>query len=288
MAKQGAQPHAEMPFLDHLEELRGRLFWCAGAIAVGFAIAFVILTQVDVIGFLARPIRPLMNGRNLVYTHPGDPFQILIDSAFALALIIASPVIGYQLWGFMSPAMYSHEKKLVLPVLAAVVALFLTGVAIAFFVILPMTLRFLLGVEAGALTPMITATEYFGFAIYMSLAFGAVFEFPVVILLLSALGLVTPEGMAKGRRFAVVGVLIAGGFVTPDPTSMFIIAGPLYLLYEASIAVSRLVYRRKRKREALAQAAEAAAAVTAPPAEVPSLDPVPAERDAPRRLGVTA
>ncbi|MGI9090638.1 MAG: twin-arginine translocase subunit TatC, partial [Gemmatimonadaceae bacterium] len=140
--KSVSQIAAEMSFLDHLEELRTRLFWCAGAFAIGGAVAVVLFTQMhhfginfDVIEFLARPITPLLHGQRLIYTHPGDAFQIVLDAGFAVAFVVALPVILYQLWGFVSPAMYSHEKKMVLPVLAAIVVLFVAGVALAFTLI---------------------------------------------------------------------------------------------------------------------------------------------------------
>jgi sec-independent protein translocase protein TatC len=270
---------AEMAFLDHLEELRQRLFKCAAAFAFGGIIAFLLFTQVphfDVIEFLSRPITPYLHGQKLVYLHPGDAFQIVLDAGFALSFIIASPVILYQLWGFVSPAMYSHEKKLVLPVLGGIVVLFVAGVAMAFTMILPMTIRFLIGVESEALQPMIAASEYFGFAIYMCLAFGAAFELPIVIMGLTALGLANPDFLAKYRRYAAVGGLIVGTFITPDPTAMFAIAIPMYGLFELSIVLSRMVYRWRRKRES----GDGPGPIDQPPP--------PPVRDGPRRLGVPA
>lgn len=271
---------AEMPFLEHLEELRMRLFWCAGAIAVGGIIAAVLfnLPGFDVITFLSRPILPYLHGAKLIYTHPSDAFQVVLDAGFALAFVIASPVILYQLWGFVSPAMYAHEKKIVLPVLAGIVALFIAGVALGFFVILPLTLRFLVNVESTSLTPMISASEYFGFAIYMCLAFGAAFELPIVVMGLTALGLATPMFLAKYRRYAIVGGLIVGGFITPDPTSMFAIAVPMYALYELSIALSKMVYRW---RNGAAVREDDIVPPAPPPPDAPS-------RGEPRRLGAPA
>lgn len=276
---------AEMAFLDHLEELRQRLFKCAAAFAFGAIIAFLLFTQVphfDVIEFLSRPITPYLHGQKLVYLHPGDAFQIVLDAGFALSFIIASPVILYQLWGFVSPAMYSHEKKMVLPVLGGIVLLFLAGVAMAFTLILPMTIRFLVGVESVALQPMIAASEYFGFAIYMCLAFGAAFELPIVIMGLTALGLTNPNFLAKYRRYAAVGGLIVGTFITPDPTAMFAIAIPMYGLFELSIVLSRMVYRWRKKRE------DGNDAGSIDQSSSQSTPPEPPSRDEPRRLGASA
>lgn len=240
-----------MPFFEHLEELRQRLFRCAAAFAVGLVVAAILfyIPGFDIVAELARPITPYLHGQKLVYTHPGDAFQIAIDVAFSVAFVVALPVILYQLWGFISPAMYEHERRVALPVVLGIVALFICGVVMAFMLILPLTLRFLIGVETGAMTPMITATEYFGFAIYMCMAFGAAFELPIVIMGLTAIGIVKPDFLAKYRRYAIVGGLVAGGFITPDPTSMFVIAIPLYALYELGIFLSRMVYRWRLRRE---------------------------------------
>ena len=279
-----------MAFLDHLEELRQRLFKCAAAFAVGALIAFLLFTQIphfDVIEFLSRPITPYLHGQKLIYLHPGDAFQIVLDAGFALAFIIASPVILYQLWGFISPAMYSHEKKLVLPVLGGIFTLFVAGVAMAFLLILPMTIRFLVGVESTALQPMIAASEYFGFAIYMCLAFGAAFELPIVIMGLTALGLTNPNFLARYRRYAAVGGLIVGTFITPDPTAMFAIAIPMYGLFELSIVLSRMVYRWRKKRESGGDSDTPDNPRPPLPPTPPSSPPPPA-REEPRRLGSPA
>lgn len=273
---------AEMAFLDHLEELRWRLFKCAAALAFGgvVAVALFQLPDFNVIEFLARPITPYLHGQKLIYLHPGDAFQILLDAGFALAAVIASPVILYQLWGFVSPAMYAHEKKMVLPVLGGIVLLFIAGASMAFTLILPMTLRFLINVESTALQPMIAASEYFGFAIYMCLAFGAAFELPIVIMGLTALGLTNPKFLAKYRRYAIVAGLILGGMITPDPTAMFAIAIPMYGLFELSIVLSRMVYKWRERRDTSAGPGSAA------PQPAPPTPPAPSPvDDAPRRLG---
>ena len=286
MARRPARGTAEMAFLDHLEELRQRLFKCAAAFAFGAIIAFLLFTQVphfDVIEFLARPITPYLHGQKLIYLHPGDAFQIVLDAGFALSFIIASPVILYQLWGFVSPAMYSHEKKMVIPVLGGIVVLFVAGVAMAFTLILPMTIKFLVGVESSALQPMIAASEYFGFAIYMCLAFGAAFELPIVIMGLTAIGLTNPKFLAKYRRYAAVGGLIIGTFITPDPTAMFAIAIPMYGLFELSIVLSRMVYRWRERRNT-----DSSGSVDDPPPPPSPPVPPPPTREAPLRLGEPA
>jgi len=251
-------PGHEMPFLDHLEELRKRLFWVAGAIIIGVALAFVLLSKLDIIRLLERPILPLLNGQKLIYTHPGTSFHILLNASLVLGIILASPVVVGQLWGFLAPALYAHEKRVVVPVLVSMVALFLAGVALSYFVVLPLTLKFLMSIESTALTPMISATEYFDFAISMCLAFGAVFEVPIAILALTALGIITPQFLSKYRRHAIVICIVAAAFITPgaDPYSLFALTLPLYFLYELSVAVAMVVWRKRQKRQAAADAAD--------------------------------
>src|SRR5688572_10890450 len=245
-----------MPFLDHLDELRKRLFWIGGALIVGIAIGFALLSQLDIIRLLERPILPLLQGQKLIYTHPGTSFRILLNASFVLGIILASPVIVGQIWGFLAPALYSHEKKVVIPVLVAMVALFLAGVSLSYFVVLPLTLKFLMSIESTALTPMITATAYFDLAISMCLAFGLIFEVPIAVIALTALGIVTPAFLARYRRHAILICVVAAAFITPgaDPYSLVALTVPLYLLYELSVFVSRFIFRGRQKREARREA----------------------------------
>ncbi|MFL5463038.1 MAG: twin-arginine translocase subunit TatC [Gemmatimonadaceae bacterium] len=245
-------PGHEMPFLDHLEELRRRLFWIAGAVMVGIVVAFAMLSKLDIIRLLERPILPLMHGQKLIYTHPGTSFHILLNASLVLGIILASPIIVGQIWGFLAPALYAHEKRVVVPVLISMVVLFLGGIALSYFIVLPLTLRFLMSIESTALTPMISATDYFDFATSMCLAFGVVFEVPIAILALTALGLVTPQFLSRYRRHSIIICLVAAAFITPgaDPYSLFALAVPLYLLYELSVFVAQFAYRKRNKRAA--------------------------------------
>jgi sec-independent protein translocase protein TatC len=279
-----------MPFLDHLEELRWRLIYSLGAFAVCMVVAFALVSKVDVIGFLERPVLPyLPPGRKLVFTHPGDVFGIVLNASLVLGLVLASPVIVYQIWAFLSPALYKHEKRVVVPVLLGSVVLFVAGVALAFYMVLPLTLGFLLTFQTSALEPMITAGEYFGFATSMSLALGAVFELPILILALTALGLITPALLNRFRRHAVVACLVGAAFITPgsDPLSMLALAGPLYLLFELSVVLSGFVYRRRQRREAARVAEEEAEAAAEAARVAARVDTLEAER-VPRRLDEAA
>ncbi|HEX9562599.1 MAG TPA: twin-arginine translocase subunit TatC [Gemmatimonadaceae bacterium] len=249
---------SEMPFLDHLEELRWRILWSLAALVVGVGASFWFLFINDdfIIRVLAQPIRPYLTEGRLITTHPAEAFRVILNLSLILGTILASPVIVWQIWGFLSPALYRHEKKVVIPILVLAAILFLAGAALSWFVILPLTLKVFTGIQSASLEPMIRASEYFGFAMGMSVALGAAFELPTVILLLSLLGIVTPSMLHKFRRFALVGAIVLGAFITPgqDPLTLLLMAGPLYALYELSVILSALVFRWRKRREAAGSA----------------------------------
>jgi sec-independent protein translocase protein TatC len=175
--------------------------------------------------------------------------------------VLALPVIIYQVWAFLAPALYTHEKKLVVPVIFGAIALFLCGVSLSFFVVLPLAVEWLMSFQTASLTPMITASEYFDFAVSMSLAFGLCFELPIVILALAALGIVTPQFLNKYRRHAVVVCVIVGAFLTPGDLvwTTIAMAVPLYFLYELSVALTYVIYRRRERKARAAEAEEVVA-----------------------------
>jgi sec-independent protein translocase protein TatC len=246
----------EMPFLDHLEELRWRIIYSLGALVIGVGIGFFVTFKLDLIGWLQTPVLPYLRGQHLVYTHPGDTFSTILQMSLVVGIALALPVIAYNVWAFLSPALYRHERRIVIPILLAATLLFIAGVALAYFLVLPLTLKFLFGLEAESLTPMITVSEYFGFVTSMCLAFGGVFEVPIVIVGLSAMGIVSPQALGKFRRYAVVISYGAAAIITPGDllTTTIALAIPLYLLYEVSVAVSYIIYRKKAKRDAALEA----------------------------------
>ena len=253
--------NGEMPFLDHLEELRWRIIYSLVAVVVGFGIGIAVALKFDLLGLLQSPLRPYLPvGQKLVYTHPGDPFSIVMQMALTIAIAVALPVILYNVWAFLSPALHRHEKRIVIPVLFAATVLFIAGVAMAYFLVLPMSLQFFFGLETKSLTPMITVEEYFGFLTSMCLTFGAAFEVPILIVGLTAFGIVSPQTLTKGRKFAVVAAWVVAAIITPGDlfTTTLALAIPLYLLYEGSIIVSFILWRKKEKRRAALLAEEEA------------------------------
>lgn len=247
---------AEMPFLDHLEELRWRILWSMLALFVGIGAGFFLVLRFDVIDLIARPITPFLGGQKLIFTHPSEPFGITMKASFIIGIILALPVVGYQAWSFVSPALYPREKRMMIPVLIGATLLFVGGVSLSYFVVLPLTLGFLLSLHADSLQVMISAKDYFGFAISMSLAFGLTFEMPIVLVALSALGLIQARTLNRFRRHAIVLCFVGGAVITPggDIMSMTALALPLYGLYELSVGLAVLIERRRAKRIAREEA----------------------------------
>ncbi len=241
-----------MPFLDHLEELRWRIIWSLGALVVGVIIAFVLLVRFEgpLLHWLQSPILPYLHGRRLMNTHPGGGFSIIMQVALIGGIIVALPMVIYQVYAFLSPALLRHEKRVAVPVIIGAVLLFVAGAALAWYLVLPMTLRFLTGIGDDAFDQMISANEYFGFVTALVLAIGAVFELPIVVLILSAFGIVNPKFLSKFRKHALVGSFVVAAFITPGDifVTNMVLTVLLYLLYEFSIVLSWMVFRKREAR----------------------------------------
>ena len=246
----------EMPFLDHLEELRWRILRSLGAIVVGFGLGLWLVQRFQLVNLLKRPIAPYLTGAGgkLVVTSPTEPVMIVFKLGFIVGLVLASPIILWQLWAFMAPALYAREKRALVPALFAGLALFLTGGAIAYAFVLPQALRVLFSFQTEAIQPFITYDAYFDFVLQVVLALGLSFELPLVIIILAWLDVIGPQELARFRRFAVVGSFIAGAVLSPgtDLVSMIMMTIPLLLLYEVGYAGSVIIHRRRRKAAALA------------------------------------
>jgi len=243
-----------MPFLEHLEELRWRIIWSLFAIVVGVAVGFVLVMRFDLVGHLESPILPFLNGKHIVATHPTDGLQITVSASIWIGVVLSFPFVVYQAWLFLLPALYPRERTLLIAALGGGMVLFAAGALFAYWVVLPMSLPWLFNFFGTAFDPMITAESYFGFVFGLVLSFGLAFELPVVVLLLAAAGLVKPELLAKVRRYAIVVIVTAAAFLTPggDPTSTIALALPLYVLYELSVLVARVIWRRRAADDSVA------------------------------------
>jgi sec-independent protein translocase protein TatC len=246
-----ASQAGEMPFLEHLEELRWRIIWSLLALGGFMVLAFFLVQWLPVLQYLIRPIEPYLEGEKLKVLSPTTPFFLTMKLALWIGLILASPVIIYHVWSFVSPALLPKEKRAIVPALYMGLLLFIGGVALAYYMVLPLSLRFMMQFQMESLEPAIVAGEYLGFVVQLLLAFGIMFEMPVLIMVLSALGIVHSRMLASGRRYALVLITIGASLVTPaDVLSTILLMAPLLLLYELSIAIAKLIERNRARAAA--------------------------------------
>lgn len=224
---------------SHLLELRTRLIKAILALAV--VLAALVPFANRLYAWLAAPlVSRLPEGAHLIATEVASPFITPLKLAFYAALFISMPVILYQLWAFVSPGLYKHEKRLARPLLIATLILFYIGCAFAYFLVLPAAFRFLTAVTPQGVEMMTDITHYLDFVMLMFFAFGLCFEVPVAVVVLAAVGVVDLDKLRKGRRYAIVGAFAIAAVVTPpDITSMIMLAIPMCLLYEVGILAVR-------------------------------------------------
>lgn len=234
-----------MTIVEHLEELRVRLLISLAAFAVATALSFIFVERI-----LAVLIRPVGQA---VFLHPTEAFFVRVKVAALAGVFVSLPVILFQFWRFVSVGLTSTERRYTLSLLPASLLLFLGGGAFAFLAILPIGVRFLLSYQTTTLVPMISIGAYTSFATAFVLAFGLVFQLPIVILFLARLGVVTPATLAAGRRYALLGIVILSAVLTPgtDVFSQLLMAIPTYALYEASIWIARVVAPKPVRQESL-------------------------------------
>lgn len=245
----------EMPFLDHLEELRWRILWSVLALFAGALGGFVVVQRYQVLELLVRPVRPYLQAGKLLYFSPVDGFFVTLKVGVLLGLILVFPILVYQVWAFLSPALEKREKRVIVPSLYLGLVLFAAGVAMAYFIALPVTLKFLVGFQTEFLEASYEINAYMAFVLRLLLAFGIVFELPVVVMILSALGLVTPTLLRNNRRYALVIITIVACILSPGDVVVvsLLMMVPLTLLYEVSILLSRMIYRRKEENSIISQ-----------------------------------
>ncbi|TAL86084.1 MAG: twin-arginine translocase subunit TatC [Rhodanobacter sp.] len=241
---------AQQGLFAHLLELRSRLLR---------AVATVVLVLVALVPFanrlyseLAEPLVARMpQGAHMIATEVTSPFLTPLKLAFYVALFVSMPMILYQLWAFVSPGLYRHEKRLARPLLAAALVLFYLGGAFAYFLVLPAAFHFLIAVTPQGVEMMTDITHYLDFVMLMFFAFGLCFEVPVAVVILAAVGVVDLAKLRSGRRYAVVGAFAIAAMITPpDITSMMMLGIPMCLLYELGIlAVSWLIKPGDAKSE---------------------------------------
>ncbi len=241
----------KMPLLDHLIELRNRLLWCVAAMAIAFGVCLYFAKPI--FGFLVQPLLAAGQGK-LIYTDIFEAFFVEIKVAFFAATMVAFPVIATQIWRFVAPGLYSKEKRAFLPFLLMTPVLFTAGAAMAYYMAMPVALKFLLGYSGNvggvSQEALPGVGNYLSFATKFLFGFGVAFLLPVLLMLLERVGILTLAQLKSGRRYAVVGIAAVSAVLTPpDIMSQILLLVPMYLLYEMAIIAIMITGRKRAEPE---------------------------------------
>lgn len=234
----------EMPLIEHLLELRNRLLKMVLAVVICFAFIYPFANELYL--WLSLPLRELLPvGQTMIATDITSPFFAPLKLALVLAVFVAIPVILFQLWSFIAPGLYTHEKRLAFPLLFTSVLLFYAGAAFAYYVVFPLVFSFFTAIGPEGIVELPDISSYLNFVLKMFFAFGVAFEIPIATVLLILTGATTPQDLASKRPYVVVGCFIIGMLLTPpDIISQTLLAVPMWILFEFGILFGRLAYRR--------------------------------------------
>ncbi len=240
----------KIPLTEHLEELRSRLIKCFIAVGAGFLLSYGFKEKLFHI--LTKPLIHLMNKDDrLIFTGLPEAFFTYLKVALISSIIIAAPVILYQFWMFVAPGLYDKERKLVVPIVVLSSLFFIAGATFGYFIVFPFGFKFFLGFASETIRPMPSMREYLTFASQMLLAFGVVFELPIIITFLAKLGIVSVDFLKKNRKYAILLIFIVAAILTPGPDviTQLMMAFPLMVLYEISIWGAKLFGAKKETTE---------------------------------------
>jgi sec-independent protein translocase protein TatC len=255
MSAQPTSADAGMTLVEHLTELRKRLVICVVAVGVGMIIGFIAYEWIFEI--LLHPYKDVVRqdpstsaiGENLLATDPLEGFSVRMKTSTYAGIAFAMPVILWQIWKFVTPGLYDHEKRYAIPFVASALALFTLGAGLAYYT-LPRALEFLVNIGGDDLVTAFSPGKYFQLITYMMLAFGVGFEFPIVLIFLQMAGILETATLRKGRRFAIVGILVLVAVITPsgDPISMLMLSVPMIVFYEVAIVIGSIITKRQAAR----------------------------------------
>jgi sec-independent protein translocase protein TatC len=237
----------KMSFLDHLDELRRRIIYSLIGVGIGFAVGFYFIN--DLFAFIMVPMQQMLqNGQTLIYTDPSEAFLLQFKIALMAGLILAAPIVASQVWLFIAPGLYSHEKKLAVPFVIMSSVLFVGGAAFAHYQVFPVVWRFLGGFTNEFLTYTPRVEPAFSLYLRLILAVGLTFQLPTIVLFLARMGMITPRFMIKNFKYAVMIIVVLAAVLSPDPggVGMAMMAGPVVVLYIFSIGLA-WVFGKKRK-----------------------------------------
>lgn len=235
----------KLPFTGHLEELRKRLIVCFVSVGIGFAISYAFKEQLFQI--LTRPLIAVMAADDkLIFTGLPEAFFTYLKVAFLSGIMLSTPIILYEFWMFVAPGLYQKEKRFLLPIVFLSTLFFLGGSLFGYFVVFPFGFKFFLGFASETIQPLPSMKEYLSFSAKLLLAFGLVFELPLVITFLSKMGLVTVDFLKKNRKYALLLFFAGAAILTPpDVVTQIMMALPLMILYEISIIGARIFGKKK-------------------------------------------
>lgn len=243
-ADEGRETLAEGSLISHLLELRDRLLRAVIAIGVIFVPCAIFSDQLFTL--VADPLLAKLPNGEMISTSVVAPFLAPLKLALMVSLFVGMPFLLYQVWAFVSPGLYRHEKRFAIPLLVSSILLFYLGVAFAYFVVFPLMFDFLTSTAPVGVQVMTDMTNYLDFVLLLFLAFGVAFEIPVATVLLAWTGLVKVEAMSRNRGYVLLGIFVVAAFLTPpDAISQSFMAVPMYLLYEAGIMASRVLLKDK-------------------------------------------
>jgi sec-independent protein translocase protein TatC len=239
-----------MPFLDHLEELRWRIIKILAAMVIA-SVACYSFSDLLFEGLRYPLEKAVPDGSvDLNFLKVAEGFTVRIKLSFLAGVLLSIPITVYQVWAFVMPGLYEREIKVILPLVFISSVLFLFGSAMCFMWVLPFTIKFLLSIAPQDVKPVLTVNEYLNFVMWTTLAYGLVFQTPIVALFLGKMGIINARILARGRRYAIVAVAVISAVVTPpDVFSMVMMGLPLYLLYEASILVLIIIGKSGKEKE---------------------------------------
>ena len=247
----------EAPFVSHLVELRDRLVRALIAVVIAFAALALWPGPAGLYDLLAAPlVAHLPKGATLIATNVISPILVPLKITLAAAFMLALPVVLYQVWAFVAPGLYSHEKKLVLPLVVSSTILFVAGVAFCYFLVIPGMSQFIQAFAPASITAAPDIEQYFGFVLTLFLVFGISFEVPIAVIVLARIGVVTIEQLRKFRGYFIVGAFIVAAVVTPpDVISQLALAIPMCVLYEIGIIAAQLLIKHTKAPDAEGEAA---------------------------------
>jgi sec-independent protein translocase protein TatC len=251
------EPLAEGTLISHLLELRDRLL--RATLAVGIAFLPLVFYSNQLFTLVAKPLmEKLPEGTSLIATSVVAPFMAPLKLAMIAAVFAAMPYILYQLWAFIAPGLYRHERRFAVPLLLSSILLFYVGVAFAYFVVFPLMFTFLTSTAPVGVRMMTDMSSYLDFVLLLFFAFGVAFEVPVAVVLLAATGMVKVESLKKQRGYVLLGIFIVAAILTPpDAVSQCFMAVPMYVLYEIGILFARYLIRQRAQGKAAHEAAQA-------------------------------